>query len=445
LISSMTILQLEEVITLAKEEIVKRLFDKPITQGSSCLAKESPCLEQEEESDNEEEEDDEPKKITLKLKYLYDESNKEKPQQITIRIVPEFVEELQKKMNVQFITTHEKCNNDTLRNFDWTYSEYKNSKSPIASFPMFRILINTEKAREHLRTIFTQTITSKTLSLWYPKRPSNKDIVNPDIKDEKGLYQSKYPIYIISKGRWEKRLTATALEEMGVNYRIVIEQQEYDNYAQYIAKEKIIVLPTDLPFNGSGIPARNYVWEHSKKEGHKYHWILDDNLDGFYRFNRNKKEKVKSGYIFNHIEQMVEKHTNVMMAGMNYYMFIPEISMNRPIITSNTRIYSCILLKNDIPRLDEHWRGKYNEDTDLSLRLLKLGYSTFLFNNYLCNKATTLTMKGGNAEIYAGTGVEAKLNSLIQQHPDVVKATTKYKRPHHQVNYKPFKDNIYIE
>jgi len=376
----------------------------------------------------------------LKVKYEYDDSNKEKSQQLTIRIIPEFLDELKQKLNLDFITTCDKRNDNTLRDFNWNYSEYKNSERPIASFPLFRILINTEQARDKLRSIFNQTITSKTLSLWYPKRPIVNEINNPDIDDVKGKYQPKYPIYVISKGRWEKRLTINTLEEMGVDYRLVIEQEEYDQYAKYVNKKNIIVLPNDLPFNGSGVPARNYVWEHSIKEGHRYHWILDDNLNGFYRFNRNTKEKVKSGYIFQHIEQMVEQHNNVMMAGMNYFMFIPEISMSRPIILPNTRIYSCILLRND---LEERWRGKYNEDTDLSLRLLKKGYATFLFNNYLCNKMTTLTMKGGNATIYAGKGIQEKLDSLIEQHPDVVKGTTKYNRPHHQVNYKSYKNNKY--
>ena len=30
----------------------------------------------------------------------------------------------------------------------------------------------------------------------------------------------KYPVYIISKGRWERRLTSKALEKMDVPYRI---------------------------------------------------------------------------------------------------------------------------------------------------------------------------------------------------------------------------------
>jgi hypothetical protein len=42
--------------------------------------------------------------------------------------------------------------------------------------------------------------------------------------------KNKYPIYILSKGRWKSRLTAKALERMGIDYNIVVEAQEYEEY-----------------------------------------------------------------------------------------------------------------------------------------------------------------------------------------------------------------------
>lgn len=53
----------------------------------------------------------------------------------------------------------------------------------------------------------------------------------------------KYPVYIISKGRWESRLTNKALERMNVPYHIVIEPQEFNDYARVIDEKKILVLP----------------------------------------------------------------------------------------------------------------------------------------------------------------------------------------------------------
>ena len=97
-----------------------------------------------------------------------------------------------------------------------------------------------------------------------------------------------YPIYIISKGRWESRMTAKALDKLGVPYRIAVEQHEFDNYARVIDPIKILKMPFSNLGQGS-IPARNWVWDHANASGAKRHWILDDNISGFFRLNRNLK------------------------------------------------------------------------------------------------------------------------------------------------------------
>jgi len=55
----------------------------------------------------------------------------------------------------------------------------------------------------------------------------------------------KYPIYIVSKGRWKTRLTSKALERICVPYWIVIEEQELDKYAEVIDRGKILILPKE--------------------------------------------------------------------------------------------------------------------------------------------------------------------------------------------------------
>jgi hypothetical protein len=103
------------------------------------------------------------------------------------------------------------------------------------------------------------------------------------------------------------------------------------------------------------------------------------------------------------------------------------------------------------------WRGRYNEDTDLSLRVLKDGDCTIQFNAYLQDKAATQTVKGGNSsefyhaektdnETFKKTGYNPegtynKSKMLENMHPDVAKVVWRYNRWHHHVDYRPFKDN----
>ena len=253
-----------------------------------------------------------------------------------------------------------------------------------------------------------------------------------------------YPIYIVSKGRADTRLTSRALESMQVPYRIVIEPQEYDAYAAGIDPAKILVLPFSNLGQGS-IPARNWIWEHAISEEHGRHWVLDDNIRDFWRLHQNAKLRLADGAGFVAMEAFVDRYVNVAMAGPNYDFLAKHRQPLRPIVL-NTRVYSCILLANDLPH---RWRGRYNEDTDLALRLLKDGYCTVQFNAFLAGKERTMTTRGGNTEslYYLPDGQDGRLlmaQSLQAQHPDVVRVARRFHRWQHVVDYRRFKYNRLI-
>jgi hypothetical protein len=248
----------------------------------------------------------------------------------------------------------------------------------------------------------------------------------------------RHPVYIISKGRADSRLTSIELERMFVPYHIVIEPQEYDQYAAVIDPAKILTLPFSNLGQGS-IPARNWVWEHSIEGGASHHWVLDDNIKSFRRTTWSCRCTVKSGTIFKLAEDYVDRFTNVAQAGFQYKMFLPRKQAHLyPPLYLNSRVYSCILIRNDIPL---RWRGRYNEDTDLSLRILKAGWCTILFNAFLADKSGTMIVAGGNDDLYAGQGRLQMARDLVEQHPDVTRVVYKFGRWQHQVNYGQFRSN----
>lgn len=251
----------------------------------------------------------------------------------------------------------------------------------------------------------------------------------------------KYPVYIISKGRWESRLTSKALEQRGIPYRIVVEPQEHAQYAAVIDPAKILTLPFSNLGQG-GIPARNWVWDHAIAEGAARHWILDDNMPQFFRLSDGIKYNTTTGSTFRAIEEWADRYENVALAGMQYQDLCPARGIKIP-IQMNTRVYSCILIDHALPF---RWRGRYNEDTDLSLRALKAGWCTALFMTFMVAKAGTMKMKGGNTDqLYRQDarfdGRLAMARSLERQHPDVTKVVWKWGRWQHSVDYRPFKGN----
>jgi len=259
----------------------------------------------------------------------------------------------------------------------------------------------------------------------------------------------KFPIYVVSKGRWDSQRTMKALDEIKVPYRVIVEKDEYEQYLKHFPKDKLLITPQkyiddydhfwtdDDPRTGPGA-ARNFAWEHSMSEGHTHHWVLDDNIDAFHRLNRNVKAEVTSGTIFKCMEDFVLRYSNVAISGPNYYAFAKKNDALKPFV-KNTRIYSCLLIRNDIPY---RWRGRYNEDTDLCLRVLKDGWATIQFNAFLQGKITTQRVSGGNTEqFYAKDGTYLKSKMLEDMHPDVAKVVWRYNRHHHHVDYRPFKQN----
>lgn len=269
----------------------------------------------------------------------------------------------------------------------------------------------------------------------------------------------KYPVYIVSKGRHESMITSKSLARMKVSHYIVIEPQDKDNYEKALDNFDIrkyvtlVVAPFSNHGDGPG-RARNYAWDHSIALGAKRHWVLDDNIADFYRLHNNERVRVESGAIFKAAEDFVDRYDNVPISGFQYRFFIAPNS-KYPAYVKNTRIYSTLLIENTCKH---RWRGRYNEDTDICLRVLKDGDCTIQFNAFMQGKCATQTVKGGNTEEFYwkegdldkenwrdgrlnATGTINKSQMLVDMHPDVSRVVWKYGRWHHYVDYGPFKKN----
>lgn len=314
-----------------------------------------------------------------------------------------------------------------------------------------RIEFYTEKSNQELSEMFKQTIRKDTKSIRYPKADIHA-VTN--IRVVGNAYKLNYPIYVVSKGRYDltKCLTVRHLNLMEVNHYIVVEPQEYDLYqamidSNHLKYSKLLKLDMSYKDNydtldsvgdgrGKGPGgARNFCWEHSKSLGYKYHWVMDDNIDGFKLYTRNYKLKTRAGSAFNIVEDFFTRFKNVGMFSLNYAMFIDHLTQPKG-YTLNTRMYSCMFIRNDIPF---RWRGRYNEDTIISLDLLTHGWCTLELNSFLAEKVATQRIKGGNtAEFYSKDGTGPKTEMLIKVYPQYSKQVYKFHRIHHYVDYSSF-------
>ena len=246
------------------------------------------------------------------------------------------------------------------------------------------------------------------------------------------LLSLKYPIYIISKGRYENPLSAKFLLKENIPFRIAVEPQEYDNYCSTIPREFV----SKLPFSNLGVgsyPARNWCWEDSIRRGFKKHFLFDDNIRGFRRLNNGKRVKTDALTSLLVLQNFTDRYSNVAISGFNYIYF--ALSDTKKAFYLNTHVYSGMLINNEIKY---RWRLKYNEDVDLCLQALDEGWCTILLNTFLIHKVSTVVkMKGGNqTELYLNNDHHKKALkscSLSELWPQYAKTVFRFGRPHHQV------------
>ncbi len=249
--------------------------------------------------------------------------------------------------------------------------------------------------------------------------------------------ESKYPIYIISKGRYEKTLTADNFELSGIDYLIAVEPQEYDLYCAKLGEHRVL----KLPFSNLGLgsyPARNYCWEHAKAKGYKYHWLFDDNFLMFKKWFNSKRiriENILDALIY--VEKYAENNYDILaLERPEFCCKVPKHPFKH-----NCHCYSAMLIKNDLPY---RWRLKYNEDVDLCLQVLHNGGTTASCVYYMAKKVDTgQKMKGGNqTELYQGNKAEKNLlkaKMLEAVWPQYVKTVIRFGRHHHLIDWKQFK------
>lgn len=249
---------------------------------------------------------------------------------------------------------------------------------------------------------------------------------------------NKFPIYIISKGRYEKTLTADNFENSGLDYLIAVEPQEYEQYCKKLGEKRVL----KLPFSNLGLgsyPARNFCWEHAKSRGAKYHWLFDDNILFWMKWINGKRKKIESlNDAFVYVENFVEKN-NISIGGFEEPNFV--VKPPKKPFKINCHVYSAMLIKNNLPF---KWRLKYNEDVDLCLQVLHNGGSTASCVYYMANKVSTADkMKGGNqTELYKGNAPEKNLlkaKMLEAVWPQYAKIVIRFNRHHHLVNWRIFK------
>jgi len=244
-------------------------------------------------------------------------------------------------------------------------------------------------------------------------------------------------------------LTPHALDRMGVPWLMIVEEQQRADYARRYPSERLLTLPREyqatyhtgddkgdsLP-KGAG-PARNFAWDHAIASGAEWHWLMDDNLRCFARLHQSQRRTVGDGMVLAAMEDFVLRYENIGMAGPQYLKFAPSREAMKHPYVLNRRIFSCNLIRNDIGL---RWRGRWSEDLDLSIQVLRAGWCTVLFRAFLADKITTQKIPGGYTDGYLTLSTLPKSQLAAAMNPDIVKVVWRYHRWHHEADFSEFND-----
>lgn len=272
-------------------------------------------------------------------------------------------------------------------------------------------------------------------------------------------HKPKYPVYVISLNRFQidRCFTIKHLENMNVKYRLCVMTREINNYKKtvddYNFTNCIEIISIDDNFDMGGTPQRMKCWAHSKELGYCKFWLLDDNIDGYYYYNRLQKVKINNGLVFTSLENFIDNIKEpVGLIGHNYLMDNPSTTMRNP-FQVNTKVYSSMLINRELlDKYDVKFTLKYNEDVDLCMECLFNNIKTVSVNYFLSNKKATLSVKGGNTDTIYDNGkkfkdkVDCLINKWDSKCINIVKIINKHKdkRPHHSVDYDKFGVNKVI-
>jgi hypothetical protein len=337
-------------------------------------------------------------------------------------------------------------------NTDWFFRQHWIEMPPFeqersVAWITYKVTFQTEEDFACFARLIKQPLSFDTNAIWFPEKSPSDYTTHWWVSEDGKPNQPRYPIFIPSKGRAHKQMTMRTLSRMGLKYYVMVEPQEYEEYRRFVPPEATVLkLSRGNHGMGPGL-ARNECWDYAKNVlKAKRFFILDDNIDGFYRLHQNKRYRCGDGTPFRALEDFVDRYKNVPLAGFQYRFFKAPDQKHYP-FTVNTRIYSAALMSTDND--DFKQRGRYNEDTIQSIDVMEAKQCTVEFNSFLQGKLRTQTMKGGNTdEFYRPQGKKNQAKStfeksamLVREYPKICKMVFRYERWHHDCDYTVFRKN----
>lgn len=197
-------------------------------------------------------------------------------------------------------------------------------------------------------------------------------------------------IYIPSKGRPQCQ-TAKTLSEQNIQFVIVVEPDELQQYKEQNPNCNFLILPQ----NNFGLSnVRNYILNYAKSKGEDFFWMIDDDVTSFYTRQGTK--------LFKNVEQAFTisealLNNKVGQIAMEYRQF--AWSANKDFI-ENSYADVCVCINTNV---HARYRNEVllKEDRDFTMQIIKSGMLVLRSTIACFSAPKNGSNKGGLFEYYA--------------------------------------------
>lgn len=266
---------------------------------------------------------------------------------------------------------------------------------------------------------------------------------------EKGIpfaTKNTYTIYIPSKARSHLNITPATLQQDGLEYKFVVEPQDYDAYVAVHSYDRVVRLDK----NDMGVAyVRNFIKQYSRSIGELRHWQLDDDIEKFFIRKKDTTKNVPSSPLFciSLVEYFTDMFSNVAVSGI---CSTPFAFSKQYAVQVNRLAYQCMLIDNttDIEIADL----KAGVDWDYTLRSLEAGYCTLAFHHVMQQSAPTMKYAGGNTNIaYVGDKRKRSYEQFISLWPgrfvlhEVPTSTKRWRLKHVRKFFNDYKQRLVLK
>jgi len=214
-------------------------------------------------------------------------------------------------------------------------------------------------------------------------------------------YTFKNNIFIASKGRAHKCITADFFNQHLLSVNLVVEPQDwFAYYKEYNEFHNIIVLPE----NDMGLGyVRNYIHKYAQdKTWANFYWMLDDDV----KFNKVVAGKIKPVDDLNFFDELISTEESKKFAQLSFEYQQFAWSAEK-IFTDNSYCDVAVAInleKTNKFGFDEETGLKV--DRDFTMECLYRGHKTRRYNHICMTSPSNGSNDGGLKPIYAQSGKE---------------------------------------